>query len=189
MIGSPLNDPSSRTSLSSAYTQGRWTGGPTVEFHLIHGFAIEFDALYRNYRTNSSYSFQLAPDINPYIASNLSKTNVWDFPLLLKKRFTVGSVRPFLSAGFQWSSERSANSYLYRCAGTQNSCSIPGYPPLGFGQANSSRIVEGPAAGAGIEFTSRYGKISPEVRFSRPTNSYPRDNRLTGLVSFTWGRK
>jgi len=60
---------------------------------------------------------------------------------------------------------------------------------LGFGQQNYSALVEGPVAGAGIEFKSRYGRISPEVRFSRPTNSYPRDNRLTGLVSFTWGRK
>ena len=33
------------------YTQGRWTGGPTVEFHLTHGFSLEFDALYRNSRT------------------------------------------------------------------------------------------------------------------------------------------
>jgi hypothetical protein len=189
MIGSPLNDPSSRSSLDSSYTQGRWTGGPTAEFHVIHGFSLEFDALYRNYRVNFSSPFQLGPDVNPYIASNLTKTNVWDFPLLLKKRFTVGSLRPFISAGFQWSNERSNTSYLYRCAGPQGSCSVAGYPPLGFGQTESSTTVEGPAAGAGIEFKSRYGTIAPEVRFSRPTNSYPRDNRLTGLVSFTWGKK
>jgi len=113
-LGSPLNDPSSRSSLFSSYTQVRWTGGPKVEFHLIHGFSLEFDALYRNYRTNSSYSFQLAPDVNAHAVSNFTKANVWDFPLLLKKRFTVGSLRPFLSAGFQWSGERSASSFVYR---------------------------------------------------------------------------
>src|SRR5580692_10367980 len=84
-LGSPLNDPSSRTSLFSDYTQGRWTGGPTIELNLSHGFSAEFDALYRNYRTNSSYSFQLSPDVNPYAATNFTKANVWDFPLLLKK--------------------------------------------------------------------------------------------------------
>src|SRR5437016_3520139 len=85
-LGAPLNDPSSRTSLFSNYTQGRWTGGPTVELNLIHGFSVEFDALYRNYRTNSSNSFRLGPDVNPFTVSILTKTNVWDFPLLLKKR-------------------------------------------------------------------------------------------------------
>lgn len=188
-LGSPLNDPSSRSSLSSNYTQGRWTGGPKVELHLIHGFSLELDALYRNYRVNSSSSFQLLPDVSAYAVSNLTKTNVWDFPLLLKKRFTVGSLRPFISAGYQWSDERTASSFAYRCTGPQGSCSVSGYPVLGFGQAKYSALVQGPVAGAGIEFKSRYGRISPEVRFSRPTNGYPRDNRFTGLVSFTWGRK
>jgi hypothetical protein len=188
-LGSPLNDPSSRTSLFSSYTQGRWTGGPTVELNLSHGFSVEFDALYRNYRTNSSYSFRSGPDLNPYIVENLAKANVWDLPLLLKKRFTVGSLRPFISAGYQWSNERSTTSFSYICAGPQGSCSTPGYPVLGFGQTKSSTLVEGPVAGAGIEFKTRYGRISPEVRFSRPTDAYPRDNRLTGLVGFTWGKK
>src|ERR1700694_2258972 len=69
-LGSPLNDPSSRSSLFSNYTQGRWTGGPKVELHLSYGFSLEFDA--RNYRTNSSSSFQLAPDANAYAGTNLT---------------------------------------------------------------------------------------------------------------------
>ena len=190
-VGSPLNDPSSRISLFTTYTQSRWTGGPTVELHLPYRFSVEFDALYRNNRTNYSAPFRLGPDVNAFTTTSLQKTNTWDFPLLLKRRFQVGSLRPFVSAGYFWSHESSKTSTLYSCSGPQGSCRPSDYPgpdPRG-GQFHFSTTQRGPAAGAGIEFTTRYVTISPELRFSRPTYGYPRDNRFTGLVGFTFRKK
>jgi Outer membrane protein beta-barrel domain len=189
-LGSALNDPSSQSTLSSTYSQSRWTGGPTIEFHLPFQFAIEFDALYRNYRTNSSYSFQLGQQVNPYSVTSLTKANVWDFPLMLKKSFTVKSLRPFISAGYQWSDEYRDNSYLYSCSGLPDSCQPTGYPlSIRGGGTKYSVVIGNVVAGAGLAFKTRYGTISPEVRFSRPVDSSPRDSRVTGLVGFSWGHK
>lgn len=188
--GSPLNDPSSQLSLFSTYAQGRWTGGPTVELHLPYHFSVEFDALYRNSRTNSSAPFQLGPNVNAYNTSRITKTNAWDFPLLLKYRFRAGPLRPFVSAGYQWSHESTDFSYWYQCSGPQGSCLPSDYPvePRG-GEYHFSQTRRGPVAGAGIEFRTRYLTISPEVRYNRPASGYPRDNRFTALVGFTFGRR
>ena len=188
-LGAPLNDPSSKTGLNSTFSQSRWTGGPTVEFHLIRGFSLEVDALYRTSRQNLSFPFALSQTTNPYTFSTSIKSNNWDFPLLLKKSFTIGSVHPFVSAGYQWSYERRDQSYLYTCSGLPGSCKPADSPftPTG-GQLKNSSVVHGPTAGAGIEFRTRYGTISPEFRFSRPIDNTPPENRFTALVGFTWGR-
>jgi hypothetical protein len=190
-IGSPLNDPSARSSAFSTYVQSRWTGGPTVELHLPYRFSVEFNALYRNYRANSSFPFQLGPNVNVYTSTSVQKTNAWDFPLLLKYRLQVGSIRPFVSAGHFWTHESTEASAFYFCSGPQGSCRPADYPapvPLG-GQYRSSATQRGPVGGAGIEFKTRHVMISPELRFSRPTYGNPRDNRFTALVGFTFGKK
>lgn len=188
-LGAPINDPSSRTSVYSTYNQSRWTGGPTVELHLPYGFAIEFDALYRSYRSAYSGAFQFGQNVNAYTFTNAQNTDVWDLPLMLKKRFQIGSFRPFVTAGYFWSRESSQNTYAYVCTGPQGSCLPPELlgPGPGYGRSSSSYVVQGPTAGTGIEFKTRYVWISPEVRFSRPTNGYPRDSRFTGMVGFTFG--
>jgi len=190
-IGSPVNDPSSRTSVFSSYTQSRWTGGPTVELHLPYHFAIEFDALYRTFRTNSTSLIQLGQNVSPYTISSFTTNSVWDLPLMLKYRFHAGPVRPFVSAGFMWTHQSTDVSSWYSCSGPQGSCRSADYPlpdPRG-GQYSYSGFENGPVAGAGLEFRSHYVTISPELRFSRFTNGYPRGNRFTALVGFTFGHK
>jgi hypothetical protein len=190
-IGAPVNDPSSRTSNFQSYTQSRWTGGPTVELSLPYHFAIEFDALYRTFRTNSSYFFQLGNNVNPYTLTSFTTNSVWDLPLMLKYRFHVGPARPFVTAGWMWTHQSTDVSNLYSCAGSPGSCLPVDYPspnPTGGGY-NYSGFENGPVAGGGLEFRTHYVDISPEFRFSRPTNGYPRDNRFTALVGFTFGRK
>jgi hypothetical protein len=189
-LGSPINTPD-RNSWSSTYTQGRWTGGPTVELHLPYRFSIEFDALYLTTRATDSFQFQFGPNVNPLAFTNRRETSEWNFPLMLKYRFHVGSVRPFLTAGYYWLRESNEESSLYHCLGPQGSC-IPSdspFPqPLG-GQRSYTATVKGVVGGAGIEFRTKHVMISPEVRFSRPTNGTPRDNRFTALVGFTFGRR
>lgn len=190
-IGAPLNDPPNQTGIFSTYTQSRWTGGPTVEFHLPWNFSIEADALARSYRTNRSGTFRLDPNATAYQFNVAEKTNVWDVPLLLKYRFKLGAVRPFVSAGYFWSHESTSGTSFQSCSGPQGSCRPADYPgpDPSLGSFDSSRVKRGPAAGAGVEFRTRYVTISPELRYMRPLNTYPRENRLTGIVGFTFGTK
>jgi hypothetical protein len=82
--GSPVNYPGGFPTLFSSRVESRWTGGPTIELHLPARFSLEFDALYRSH--------------------------VWDFPLLLKYRFTGGPMRPFVSGGAFYSRETLSRS-------------------------------------------------------------------------------
>lgn len=179
LAGSPINDSSSLSSLFATHTQGRWTSGPKVEVHLPRRFSAEFDALFRNSRSNFSTD------------SSLGKKNVWDFPLLLKCRFQLGTLRPFVSGGYCYSRESSQMTSLYQCSGPQGSCLPAGSRAalaIG-GQSHSTNAVRGVAGGVGLEFKTRSMTIATEMRFHRPTNSYPRESRFTGLVGFTFGKR
>ncbi|WP_031499713.1 outer membrane beta-barrel protein [Bryobacter aggregatus] len=185
-IGSSLNNPSGRAAYADSYQQSRWTGGPTFEFHLPLRFSIEFDALYRNENFSRSGTMQLAPTLNAYALSSHSKSNFWDMPLLLKYRFKLGPIRPFVSGGVLWTRESSRGDRSIRCTGPVGSClpadySLPAPSDSDFRSTNTHR---GPTAGAGLEFHTRFVTISPELRFSR---TQERDNRYTGLVGFTFG--
>ena len=190
-LGAPLNDPSAAKTLGTSYVQGRWTGGPTVELHLPHRFSLEFDALYRNYQRNTTSSFQLAPNVNSYLASTANKTNAWDFPILLKYRFQVGSLHPFISGGYGFTHESSHGSYKFSCTGPIGSCRPADYPSeLGAGTSRSSHNERGPVAGLGLDFRRGPITITPEFRFSRATyGAYPQDNRFTALVGFSFGKR
>ncbi|MCX6603946.1 MAG: outer membrane beta-barrel protein [Acidobacteria bacterium] len=182
-IGAPLNDPKQTT-----VTQGRWTGGPSVELRLPARFALEFNALYRTSRTDDVYSFQFSPGSNSYLANTYQRAGIWDFPLLLKYRFNVGPLRPFVSAGYSWSRSSSESIAVYRCTGPQGSClpSGEGFFDPRNSRVESSRFQKGsPVVGGGLEFKTRYLTIAPEVRFDRPRNEYPISNRFTALVGFT----
>jgi hypothetical protein len=189
-LGAPINDPSSQSNVYSTYNQSRWTGGPAVELRLPLNFAVEFNALARSYRQNNSFPVQLRPDLHPYASTSMQKTNVWDFPLLLKYRFHVGSIRPFVSAGHSWSRVSSESTTLYTCTGPQGSCRPADFPqdlPGGFWKHTSTQ--RSVVTGAGIEFRAGHLNITPELRFSHPTHGNPRDNRFTALVGFSFGGK
>jgi hypothetical protein len=63
----------------------RYTVGPYVELRLPAGMGVEVDALYRSYDFRSS-------------GVGLSASS-WEFPVLVKHRFTSGPVRPYFEAG------------------------------------------------------------------------------------------
>jgi opacity protein-like surface antigen len=66
----------------------RYVIGAQAELHLILGFSVELDALYRHYSYNST--------------SSSATTGAWEFPLLAKYRFPMPFVRPFVGAGVAW---------------------------------------------------------------------------------------
>ena len=186
--GSPLNDPASYSYLSSfsTFTQGRWTGGPTVEFHLPLRLSLEVDALYRSNRATriSPVSFG---STTPFLLSSSQKTKAWDFPLLLKYRLLNGPMRPFLSAGFAFNRESTDSLVWPTCLGAPGSC-IPPDTNLVLRGASFHNTMNrrGPVAAAGIDFKARRVIISPELRFIHLT--HPNTNQVTIMVGFAFKR-
>lgn len=187
-VGSPLNDPGANLDFYSIRSQSRWTGGPAVELHLPWRLSVEFDALYRSSRANTSFPLHLGPAQNPYLYVSSEKTKIWDFPLLAKYRFSGGTLRPFVGAGASWSHRRSEGISVYSCLGPQGSCLPPEYPGEWFrgGTFNSTHTRFGPAAGAGLDIRTRHLTITPEVRWNQWSGNTR--NQVTVMVSFTFGR-
>jgi len=71
----------------------RYTFGPYLEVRLPYGFGIELDALYRTYEYR-----QVLP--SPVLDRN---SHAWEFPLVVKKRFLPGPVKPYIEAGAAFS--------------------------------------------------------------------------------------
>ncbi|MGH9657148.1 MAG: hypothetical protein ACRD96_01320, partial [Bryobacteraceae bacterium] len=65
--------------------------------------SVEFDALYRSRRTSTTFPLRFGQVQSPYLFLSSDRTKTWDFPLLLKYRFSDGRLRPFVSAGASWS--------------------------------------------------------------------------------------
>jgi len=79
--------------------------GPSVEFRLGKGFAIEGDALYQRVGQSSGFNFtvQSGPSIIPLTGANFSRMrgNSWQFPILAKRylRPRSSAWQPFASLG------------------------------------------------------------------------------------------
>ena len=110
---------------------------------------------------------------------------------MLKYRFQVCPLHPFVSAGYLFTHESSRGSYTVSCTGVTGSCRPVDYPSeLRGGLTNSTNEQRGPVAAAGLDFRRGAVTITPEFRFSRPIyGAYPRDNRFTTLVGFSFGNR
>jgi hypothetical protein len=187
-LGSPVNDPSESRPFSTS-SVSRLTGGPFVELHLPLRLSVEFSALFRTSRQNESGPFQLGQAQNPYLVSSIDRVRTWDFPLLLKYRFTQGTFRPFVGAGGAWSHRRSQFEVLYSCLGPQGSCRPTEYPADLFGDLRKSTLTRfGPAASAGFDIRKEYLTISPEVRWNRSFSGGSTRDQFSIVVGFAFGR-
>ncbi len=170
-------------------TQSRWTGGPFVELHLPYRLGVEFSVITRTSDSNSTMTFPFGTDLNPYMASLTDKVRTWDFPLLLKYRFTEGKFRPYIGAGAAWSHRRSEFQAVYSCMGPQGSCNPPEIPNTIYGGSNKSTLTRfGPAASAGVDIKTQYVTISPEVRWNRTFSGGPTRNQFMVGVGFGFGK-
>jgi len=158
--GVPLTDfldtvSGSRTSITS--TTNRYIVGPTIELRLPAGFGVEFDALYRHFRYNSAASLVDA------ITSINTTGNAWEFPLLLKKRFSSGPIRPFLDAGVNFNRisgvTQTVQTLVFPNRTTTSSTSDPA--------ELKDTYSTGFAIGAGIELKAILLKLTPEIRYTR----------------------
>jgi hypothetical protein len=187
-LGAPVNNPSPLSAFSTS-SQGRWTGGPFVELHLPRRLSLEFSGLYRTSRENENRPLRLGNSQSSYLVSSADKVKTWDFPLLLKYRFSDRTLRPFLGGGAAWSHRRSDFQTFYSCLGPPGSCTPADIPFEFFGGFQKSSLTRfGPAASAGFDLKTEYLTISPEVRWNRSFSGGPTRNQFSVMVGFTFGR-
>lgn len=187
-LGAPANDPSEPSAFSTS-SVSRWTGGPFIELHLPKRLSVEFSALFRTSRQNESRAFPLGQQQNAYLFSSIDKVQTWDFPLLLKYRFTKGVFRPFIGAGGAWSHRRSQFDSFSSCLGPQGSCRPPEYPfELTGGSMKSTLTRFGPAASGGLDIKTKHVTISPELRWNRSFSGGRTRNQYSAVVGFSFGR-
>lgn len=89
-LGAPISGPSNNNRPFASTTDGRWTGGPSLEVKLPYRLAVEIDALYRTRLFTNTALFTFSGSTHAYQFSGTTSTNAWDFPLLLKRRFQIG---------------------------------------------------------------------------------------------------
>ena len=135
--------------------------GPMVQFNLPRGFALEVDALYSRFGYTSSNS-----DIIGDFYTSRDRANSWQFPVLLKYRFHLAVLHPYLLGG--WDPQHASST-------TKTSASIvsnpydPNYTRTyqQFSSDDHYGTNHGLVAGGGVEFDSHHLRVSPEVRYVR----------------------
>jgi len=146
--GSP---PGSTVSILGISTPQRWIAGGTVEARLPLHLSVEVAALYHVLRfKEGNQSGQ-----NPPFFGTVQHSVTWEFPVLLKYRFQLPLVKPFIDAG-------PAFRYSYALSYTNPS-------------------NHGVAAGLGVEVHLWKLKIAPQFRYLR----WARDQNVPRLALTT----
>ncbi len=154
----------------------RYTIGPSAEFRLSNHFALNFSPQYKRYYSDGGFSSSLEQveqslmytvDIPPTLTIqefNQSRSNVWEFPLMLKYYFAPPqrTVRPFVETGYNistsWSTFRSNSVIL----DTTTLVLTPQNSVL----HGSGPLYVGPSFGAGALIQRRWIGVSPQLRYT-----------------------
>ncbi len=131
---------------------GHFTVGPYLELRLPKGFAIEGNALYRNFGALT------LDNVGGLVTSARFDARSWEFPIMGKYRFGSGGIRPFLVAGptFRWLGEQTIKT---SCTG--DLCT----PNLDSTIKQDGFVNAGMTAGGGLEFRLGWAKLAAEGRW------------------------
>ena len=141
--------------------------GPSIEFRLPAGFALEAAALYQRIGNNGSFLLIVPPGTaGPGITSsnNRLRGNSWQFPFLGKYYFRqrAFSWQPFIATG-----------WAFRAAGEHRTISETAVDASGVSHSSSFKTNSRADAAVGAVFAAgmryRAGRIAfiPEVRYTR----------------------
>jgi hypothetical protein len=133
----------------------RYTVGPTATISLLLNLKFEADALYRRLDYDSTV---MGVDT---FSRSATPANSWEFPLLLKKQFTIGAVSPFGDAGYALRHVTGRSHIVDIVFPTHIFDSTIPPPELVHTWTN------GLVAGGGVTFRSGHLGISPEIRYTR----------------------
>ena len=142
--------------------------GPSIEFRLPDGFAVEVDALYR--RIGNTFWFgnfgSFAPVTFPSVTFliNRQRGNYWEFPMLGKYYFRrrTAAWQPFLATG-----------YAFRAIGIHQDVSetlvdaSDNSRVISFRNNSRSDLGVGAVFAAGLRFQAWRLSVLPEVRYTR----------------------
>lgn len=144
--GAPLNDFFDSAQTRFREIPHRYVVGPTFEVRLPANFGISLDLLYQRLEIDDNGSIKTG--------------SVWEFPIMLRKRFGKSNAKPFLAAG----------ASLNRLS--------PGAitDPSAFFKTSTTGIV----VGTGIELKALFLKVTPEVRY---THRIEENFKLGNLIS------
>ena len=91
-----------------------------------------------------------------FFSNARTTANAWEFPLLVKKKFSSGPVRPFLDAGVSFDRISGVKQTI------QSVANISGSENL-----RTKDFTTGFVAGVGVELRLLLLKVSPEIRYTR----------------------
>jgi hypothetical protein len=171
----------------------RYIVGPSVEFRLPAGFAIEMDALYRRVGSTSAFGLSsnaifIPPLTPPYVSSfvNRQRGNYWQFPVLAKYYFRPRSAawQPFIGTGWALriaSFHEAINQTVVTADGNSHSSS--------FRNDFRSEVGVGATFASGVRF--RVGRVAviPELRYTywgHAIQNSLRNNEAAGLVGISF---
>jgi opacity protein-like surface antigen len=135
----------------------RYIVGPTAELHLPFGLGVEVDVLYRHFDYSGSGT------LAGVVTSSGTTGSAWEFPLLVKYRFPMKVVHPYVDAGVAWDTlsgltQTIANTVLPGHT-TTTSTSSPA-------ELNTT-ATRGFVMGGGLDVKVLVIHLSPEIRFTR----------------------
>jgi hypothetical protein len=147
--------PGSPISILGSSTPQRWIAGGMLEARLPRHLSIEADALYHELQFKTAVQFGQTPP--PWGRALQQHVVTWEFPVLLKYRFQLPLVKPFLEAG-------------------------PTFRNLG-NLSHTNPSNHGVAAGVGVEAHLWKLRISPQFRYLRWARD--QDVPMFGLTTVT----
>ncbi len=138
----------------------RYVVGPALCIGLPLRLEVEVDALYRRegYQTSWSAPF--------YITFADERANSWEFPMLLKYRFPFPAARPFLEVGY---APRVIHGSISANDANLFDVTAPQYSA--YRTSTNWPMSHGIVIGGGVQFAIGRLRLSPEVRYTRWSNS------------------
>jgi opacity protein-like surface antigen len=150
-LGVPVTD-AFNTVENSNYTfnttTDRYIVGPTAELHLPFGLGLEVDALYRH----MSYT---GAGLVGSITNSSVNSGDWEFPLLVKYRFPMKLVRPYIDSGVAWDKLSGLTASVKDSIASQSPTVVNHNTTTGF------------VLGAGIDVHIIKIHLMPELRYTR----------------------
>lgn len=152
-FGAPLTEAKVAFNPSNAFkSDTTYVVGPQFELRLPAGFAIEVDALYTNLKLKPTSIASTALGLNVFDADS------WEFPVLGKKKFGSGALRPFVGVGASFrklTNIKNIGNFIAGSGASTNPSDYEGRDSTGF------------VIGAGLEIRALFIRLTPEIRFTR----------------------
>ena len=145
----------------------RYTLGPTIQWRLPRGFALEADVLYNRLSYDSTTfqgTFQGFPSSTAFLAIQAHR---WEFPLLVKWQYGTRKMRPFVDGGvsldhISFLGERFTNVVQDASGAITTSSGIASAPDF------TNRNIQGGVVGGGVDLPGVWRlRVTPEVRYTR----------------------